>query len=295
MRHVLALAGIVLIAAGCATGPGPASPPGSAAVPGSPAPSAIPVSPPPTASPPATPPDAPTEPPPNDEVPARPDPAGFLQVCWDAGTPRNLPPIPCADAIETAIAAPDLAGATVARVDVRSSCSRPRACGQAGLDAVWVTVISDRAPAEVELVRGKDGGLTVATVGPGIAPTAPAFTPPATGRAELPGAPASLAVRPPYPLCGVEAAPAGGPYDRTARTCFWHGVLAGSPVEFASLGAGTEGGQFAHLYRYEGTGGVEFVTGEGGTWTRTFTGLAEAGGGLVFDVGGLSTRREPVP
>ena len=291
MRHVPALAGILLIAAGCATGPGPASPPGSPADRGSPAPSAVTASRPPTAAPT----DPPTDPPPSDDVPARPDPATFLQVCWGSTGPLVGPPIPCADAIETALAAPDVEGARVTRVDVRSSCLQPGSCAPAGVDAVWVTVLSDRDPKEIEVIRGGDGGLTAGSIRPGTRPQPPAFTPPPTGLADLPGAPASLADRAPYPLCGDETAPMGGPYDGPARTCFLNGVLAGSPVEFASEGAGTEGGRYVHLYRYPGTGGLEFVTGEGGSWQRSFTGIAEASGGLVFDIGGLSTRREPVP
>jgi hypothetical protein len=87
----------------------------------------------------------------------------------------------------------------------------------------------------------------------------------------------------------------GGPYDEAARTCFLAGVLAGSPVELASIGSGTEGRPFVVLYRYGGTGGIEQVFGEAGAWVRSRTGIGTAGGGLVFDVDGLATAREPVP
>jgi hypothetical protein len=147
----------------------------------------------------------------------------------------------------------------------------------------------------VKVVLAADGGLSVSEVQPAVRPAVPAFAPPARGLATLAGAPASLAGRPAYPLCGTEHAPMGGPYDEAARTCFLTGVLAGSPVEFASLGAGTEGGPFVSLYRFAGAGGVQVVSGEGDAWTRRFAGIADAGGGLVFDIGGLSGAPEPVP
>ena len=51
----------------------------------------------------------------------------------------------------------------------------------------------------------------------------------------------------------------GGPYDEAGRRCFLTGVLAGSPVEFATLGAGTEGGGIVRLYRYAGTNFHQFL------------------------------------
>jgi len=304
MRQVLRLAAILVIATGCG-GPGPAAPAGSVAL-ASPAVSAAPAAPGGTAQPTAapsegatsTPSDAPastpTEPVESDDAAARPDATAFLQVCGAADRRGSRAPIPCADAVEAALGAPELDRVRVARVDVRPSCGHPRACLRQAADAVWVTVVSDRAPLEIEVVRGDDDTLSVGSVGPGTAPDVPAFNPPARGRATIADAPPSVAGRPAYPLCGQEKAPMGGPYDEAGRRCFLTGVLAGSPVEFATLGAGTEGGGIVRLYRYAGTGGIEFLTAEDGSWLRSVAGIAEARGGLVFDIGGLATAREPV-
>jgi hypothetical protein len=306
MRQVLVLAAFAAIAGGCATTPGPASPRASVTGPGgsSERPSTQPATEPATAAgtdgpatdPPAT--DAQTDPPatspaPTDGTSGRPDPATFLQVCrdLDGATPD---PIPCADAVEIALGTPDLAGARVTRVDVRPACE-PRACGRTTAVPVALTVLSDRPPLQIEVVRGTDGGLALGTVRPGKPPTAPAFTPPAQGLATLPGAPASLAGRTPYALCGEETAAMGGPYDRAARRCFLDGVLAGSAVEFASQTNGTEGAGLITLVRFAGSGGIEYVTGEAGQWTGAFTGIRPVSGGLVFDIDGMATRSEPIP
>jgi hypothetical protein len=314
MRRVLPLVAMILVVAGCAAAPGPASPrrsPGAetsiepSAVPttersdaaGSPAsesPDAAPVTTPPTGAPsdaPAT--DAPaTDPPASDAPSDRPDPATFLQVCR-LSVAVDADSIPCADAVETALRAPGLAGAHVTRVDVRAACERG-ACGGSRAGSLAVTVLSERPPTEVDVVRGTDGGLTVDTVHPGTPPATPPFTAPATGLAALPGAPPVLAGRTAYPLCGEETAAMGGPYDLPARRCFLDGVLAGAPVEFASRTTGTEGGALTTLVRFAGSGGIEYITGEGGLWTRAFTGIRPANGGLVFDIDGMATRREEV-
>jgi hypothetical protein len=237
---------------------------------------------------------APTEPP-GDDGPARPDPATFLQVCRTVDLAK-IRPAPCADVVETALGAPELAGARIDRVETGGACDPAQACGPLAFQpSAWVTVLSDRDPLIVKVALAADGGLSVSEVHRAIRPEVPAFAPPAPGLARLPGSPASLAVRPAYPLCGTEQAPMGGPYDEAGRTCFLTGVLAGSPVEFASLGAGTEGAPFVSLYRSAGRGGIEVVTGEGGAWSRRFTGIGDAGGGLVFDIQGMSSAPEAVP
>ena len=87
----------------------------------------------------------------------------------------------------------------------------------------------------------------------------------------------------------------GNRRDGVARRCFLNGVLAGSPVEFATSTSGTEGGALTMLIRFAGAGGVEYLTGEDAQWTRAFAGIRPAAGGLVFDADGMATRREPVP
>ena len=293
-RTACIAAALAVAVAACAVEPAPPSPGPSRSV-GIATPTvAVATSPSPADAATATPIPASTEPP-GDDGPARPDPATFLQVCRSDAL-AAVAPAPCSDVVAAALGAPELAGARIERVALGGMCDPPRSCGRAAVrPSAWVTVLSDRDPLILEVLLAADGGLSVAGAHPAIPPPVPSFAPPAPGRAELPGAPASLTGRPAYPLCGTERAPMGGPYDEAARTCFLTGVLAGSPVELASMGAGTEGAPFVSLYRYAGTGGIEVVTGEGAAWTRRFTGVADAGGGLVFDVGGLSTAPEPVP
>ena len=285
---------LVLCVAGCDLGTvPPTSGPSRSAVP--PVRSATPATTGPPTDPPADPPTPAATEPPSEDAPARPDPATFLQVCR-ADDLAAVRPVPCADIVEAALGARELAGARVDRVETGGTCDPAGSCRPfTATPSAWVTVLSDRDPLIVRVGLGADGGLSVTEVHPAIPPEPPGFSPPPAGLAPLPGAPASLAGRPAYPLCGTEHAPMGGPYDERGRACFLTGVLAGSSVEFASLGTGTEGGAVVTLYRFGGAGGIELVTGEGGTWMRSHTGIADAGGGLVFDVGGMSTASEPVP
>ena len=296
IRRVCILALMVLGISACDTGTVPSSIGAAASVP-PPSPTAAATRQPTGALPDAST-DAPVpaiSEPPSDDVPARPDPATFLQVCWREAL-AGVAPVPCSDVVEAALSVPELAGARIDRVELGGQCDPPRSCGRAVVrPTVWVTVLSDHDPLIVDLVLDAGGGLMVQEVHPALASDRPTFTPPAPGLAELAGVPPGLAAREAYPLCGTESASMGGPYDETARTCFLNGVLAGSPVEFATIGAGTEGGAVVDLYRYAGSGGIEHVTGEGGTWVRSFTGIADAGGGLVFAIGGMATAPEPVP
>jgi len=292
MRHALLPAAVLLLAAGCGTGPGPASPPGSSDAKGSIGPTSVPsrASPPESSTSPSVSPTATSAP---SSEPLEPDPAAFLQVCWALDGPTDEPTLPCEDAVTTALAALSVTAPT--RVDVRYACADAASCPAPDADRAFVTVVGDDTATEVEVSRSPDGTIDATAMRLGVEASPPVFSAPEPGLAAIPGGPASLAGRPPYPLCGQEQTPVAGPYDEAARTCFFTGVLAGSPVEFLSRGAGTEGQPYVHLYRYSGTGGVELVTGEGGTWLRRFTGIGEASGGLVFDAGGMSTRREPVP
>jgi hypothetical protein len=221
------------------------------------------------------------------------DPAAVLQVCesWPGGAAE--PAIPCADAIEAAFAS--LAPPAVSRIDMRFTCPGPDTCPAADPDRAWVTVSDGSTATMVELARDADGGLSVVGTSPGALPAAPPFTPPPVARPDIAGAPASVAGRVPYPLCGDEKATMGGPYDVAARTCFLSGVLAGSPVEFISRSSGTEGEDTLALYRFDGRGGVEMLSMGDGAWTTFRTGIAAPYESLVFDVDGVSSKRVPAP
>src|SRR4051812_45161015 len=116
MRTVLVLAALVLAAGSCATPTGPASPRASVAD-FEASPALTPTEPPTgpsTAVPtePAATDQRPTEPPPTaapstDQTSDRPDPTTFLQVCRQPEA-TNPDAIPCADAVEAALAAPEL-------------------------------------------------------------------------------------------------------------------------------------------------------------------------------------------
>ena len=286
MRHLSFLAVVLLVAAACGAGPGPRTP-----APSQIASSAGPAAPTATAIPTAARTPAPTEAPATAEPPD-PDPERFLQTCG-VDPPRPGSPIPCQDAVVAGLSA--LGAAEPARVDVRFDCGDAPGCSAPDIDRAFVTIGAGDDTTEVEVRRTSDGAIAPVSTRPGTLPPPPAFSPPPARRADIPDPPPGLAARPVFPLCGQEDTPMGGPYDEAARTCFRTGVLAGSPVEFASIGAGTEGLAYVVLYRYAGSGGVEVVTGEGGQWSRTFTGIRDAPGGLVFDVAGMSTAPEPVP
>ncbi len=228
--------------------------------------------------------------------PADPDPASFLQVCAPFPGTSDAAPIRCGQAVKAALAAAAVAGAAPpARVDVRFDCAPSATCGAPDPDRTFVTVLASGTAILVELHRDGEGELTAVKVGPGTVPTAPAFAPPAAGLADVPDPPASIASRPPFPLCGEEPVDPDGTHDVAARRCFLAGVLAGSPVEFAEQGTATEGGAYAVLYRFAGSGGVEETVADAGAWTRTITGIAPVGGDEVFALDGLATVPEPVP
>jgi hypothetical protein len=305
MRSLAILALTVVVVAGCdmggGTSPSPVAPAGTPlGTPLATAPSAAPTVPGPAASESATarsdtPTAEPETPAPTGAAAAAPDPSMFLQVCQGFGAGGDELPIPCSDAVAAALADPSIAGSPVSRVAVGFRCPGDASCAPPDADVAFVAVTAGNVATVLRVTRAEDESLTTVVVGRGSPSTPPPFPAPAPGRAQLPGAPASLAAREPYPLCGREDTPMGGPYDEAARRCFLDGVLAGSPVEFASVGAGTEGAGYVRLFRYPGTGGVQLVSGENGVWRRRTTGIRVAGDGLVFDIDGLSTKPEPVP
>ena len=72
------------------------------------------------------------------------------------------------------------------------------------------------------------------------------------------GAPPAVANRTPLPSCGVEQATRqDGPWDDTARACFWEAYSAQRPAEIASTRLTTEGDPLTTIYRVLGPGRVE--------------------------------------
>jgi hypothetical protein len=229
-----------------------------------------------------------------DEPSPTPDPASFLQVCHAPPRASDVEPIGCGEAVKAALAG-HRSSPRPSRIDVRFGCGSVRSCTEPDPDRVFVTLLSEGVATRLELRRMSDGTLAIAGAGAGRPPSTPAFVPPPAARASLTDPPPEIATRIPYPLCGDELVEPDGPYDVAARRCFLAGVLAGSPVEFAQHGAGTEGVPFATLYRFAGSGGVERIDGEGGAWTRTVTGIRPVGGTEVFALDGLQTVPAPVP
>jgi hypothetical protein len=97
--------------------------------------------------------------------------------------------------------------------------------------------------------------------------TAPA---PPVDRPDIPGAPAEIRDRVPYPFCG--SASFGQP--PAAMACMRSAVLAGRPAELIDTATGTEGGSFTILYRFDGRGAISRAmdpvdaNGRAGPWLR---------------------------
>ncbi len=182
------------------------------------------------------------------------------------------------------------------RVDVRFACEGAPSCTAPDPDRVFVTVVADGTATEVEVTRAADGTIAATATRPGTVATPPAFTPPAPALAALPGAPASLATRPPYPLCGQEETPMAGPYDEAARTCFLTGVLAGSPVEFVSTRRRDRGRAVRAPVPLLGLGWPR-ARHRGGrrVAAQRSPGSPRPAAASCSTIGGMSTAREPVP
>ena len=95
----------------------------------------------------------------------------------------------------------------------------------------------------------------VAACGQAPATAAPSASPAATAAAKVPEAVRS---RPSLPSCGAENATSqNGPWNETARACFWAAYQKGQPVEFTSTRLTTEGDPITTIYRVLGPGRVE--------------------------------------
>jgi hypothetical protein len=231
---------------------------------------------------------------PTETLPAY-DPTRITQVCESWGGHREELTITCGKGIAAALdSLGDEAGA-VERVELRYTppCSTPATCPPRRQDHAWVTIhsglIEDRI---VELTLPP--GLEITAAPPGIdsAPRpVPSFGSPPLGRAAIgPPIPGELRDRKILPLCGVEHADSGGPWNTEARRCFRDSVLSGLPAEFLTEGFGTEGGNSLTLYRFLGRGAITRFDREAGTWTSTACGITILRTDVVFATDGVCRR-----
>jgi|SRR5450759_4324621 hypothetical protein len=95
----------------------------------------------------------------------------------------------------------------------------------------------------------------VAACGQAPATAAPSASPAATAAAQVPEAVRS---RSSLPSCGAENATSqNGPWNETARACFWAAYQKGQLAEFTSTRLTTEGDPITTIYRVLGPGRVE--------------------------------------
>jgi hypothetical protein len=151
------------------------------------------------------------------------DPSTFLQLCARRPAEGGAS-IACDEAVRTALESLGATVSAVVRVDTRYICPDTAAsCATPERDRIVVLVTSGASTVEMTLARAEGGELAVAAVQPGALPRAPAFEPPPVARAPFDGAPASVANRAAYPLCGIETTGPYGPFDTAKRECFWTG------------------------------------------------------------------------
>lgn len=171
------------------------------------------------------------------------DPDVTTVVCDEAPSDDLLP---CTDAAQLA---------------ARVAASRPLAPAR-----VWY-----ERPAQIIHLGGPGGwaaitpdpqtGWIVVSAAPPAWPDALPFDPPAAALAPLLGAPAAIAGRAPYPLCGTSR----GTADPGPLSCFLSAVLAGSPAEVVVLVPDTGA---TWLYRHAGTGAVIRFRYDTGPWMQ---------------------------
>ena len=76
-------------------------------------------------------------------------------------------------------------------------------------------------------------------------------------RAEALSEPAAVTNRSALPVCGIEKAGQGGPWNDTGRACFWKAYQDRRPAEFISTRPTTEGDPITTIYRVLPGGAVE--------------------------------------
>jgi hypothetical protein len=228
------------------------------------------------------------------------DPTRITQICESWGGQREESTITCRKGIAAALDSLGEQAGAVERIELRYTppCSTPATCPPRRQDHAWATIhsglIEDRI---VELTLSP--GLEIVAAPPGIdgAPRpVPSFGSPPLGRAAIgPPIPGGLRDRKILPLCGIEHADSGGPWDTEARRCFLDSVLSGLPAEFLTEGRGTEGGDSLRLYRFVGRGAISRFDREAGTWTSAACGITLLRTDVVFATDGVCRRGPLTP
>ena len=225
------------------------------------------------------------------------DPTRITQLCesWGGGAGDRL--ISCGRGLKSALESLGAGAADVERVYLQY---KPRCdpvsptCPARREDHAWVAIQSRPAgDLVVEVSLARDGGyVTTLPVRDASPPDVPTFETPRRAIARIAGPqPNEVRDRDPLPLCGVETADLGGPWQTDARRCFRDRVLAAQAVEFVSQARGTEGEAVLTIYRFTGQGAVRRYDREAGAWTSTACGLALLRTEVVFVTDGICIRR----
>jgi hypothetical protein len=223
------------------------------------------------------------------------DPTGITQICESWGRQRAERTITCGKGIKTALDSLGPDAATVERIHLRYTppCFGAAGCPPRSEDHAWAAIRSRRAADElVELSIRTAGEIIASQPRPDPAPpTSPAFASPPVDLPLVTGpVPDEVRDRQPLPLCGIETAGMGGPYDTAARRCFLNRALAGKPVEFVTQGPGTEGENALTIYRFAGSGAIRRYDREAGAWSWTACGLTILRTNVVFATDGVCRR-----
>lgn len=208
------------------------------------------------------------------ESAAPPEAIGPARICA-VGPDGPMPPISCTEAIGQALLAlgPDARAVQAAWFREGAPCPPNARCVAPPPGSVYVVVrLEDGRIRFVRLVVA-DGDVIVGE------PEDPTFdlwprsgeAIPPVGRPDVgPGAPAEVAEREAFPLCGEERV---GVFDRRAgRTCFLGAVQDGRPAELASQEAGADFDAVVVLYRFAGRGPLfvyRSATEAGPGWVRS--------------------------
>ena len=228
------------------------------------------------------------------------DPTRITQICESWGGRRAEQTITCGRGIKAALDALGAAAGTVERVDLRYSlpCEPTTSCPPRRQDRAWVTLhtpLGEDRLIELTIRPGTEVIASLRGLDP-APPVPPRFVSPGVERAAIePPVPHELRDREPLPLCGVEHAASGGPYETDARRCFRDSVQSGQPAEFLTMGPGTEGDEALTLYRFLGNGAVIRFDREGGAWSQTACGITVLRTDVVFATDGVCRRGPLAP
>jgi hypothetical protein len=195
------------------------------------------------------------------------------RIC-EGGPDGEAPAISCTEAIGKVLLAlgPDARFVQAAWFRPGAPCPPNARCPAPPLGSAYVVVrLTDARMGIVRLIT-EGGDLTV---GEPEDPTFEVWPPsreaiPPIGRPDVgPGAPAEVATRDAFPLCGEEEV--GVTESRVARSCFFGAVQDGRPAEFVSRSVDLAGDRVVELYRFEGRGPVlvyRSLTPAGPGWVR---------------------------